>query len=70
MDMGSDIKMVDVVTRKNPMTLKNPNGDSLLMRIMVDGSFVTASVAGRRGHAQLGVVTVTMGRIIVKCCHR
>jgi hypothetical protein len=46
MDRGSDIDTVDEVSCQNPMTAKNPNGDSLLLRTMVDASSVRACVAG------------------------
>jgi hypothetical protein len=68
MDTGSDIKTVDEVSCQNPMTAKNPNGDSLLLRTMVDASSVRACVAGRRGHARLGVVKVTMESKTFKYC--
>jgi hypothetical protein len=64
---GSVVK-IDCLTGKNPMTVKNRNGDSLLWRAVVDGSFVTVGVELRRRHAVLGVVIVTVGRVIVKCC--
>jgi hypothetical protein len=69
MDTGSDIETVDEVSCQNPMTAKNPNGDSLLFENH-GGCKFCKGMRGGRGHARLGVVKVMMESITFKCCRR